>query len=150
MAKPDPKFDRVREVMRHPIDAAHLEQRTAAGWRMVAIEWERPLDGFVRPSGQLETDVPYGLQVAADCLHLEENAIEKECIVTILELIVQDLPFSKIASELNERNYRTRSGAKWDPISVFDLLPRMIEVGPRIFTSEQWAERRQQLFKVFA
>ena len=68
----------------------------------------------------------------------------------ILELIVQDLPFSKIASELNERNYRTRSGAKWDPISVFDLLPRMIEVGPRIFTSEQWAERRQQLFKVFA
>jgi hypothetical protein len=30
------------------------------------------------------------------------------------------------------------------------LLPRMIEVGPRIFTSEQWAERRQQLFKVFA
>ena len=146
----EPKFDRVREVLRHPIDTAHLEQRTAAGWRMVAIEWERPLEGFVHPSGQLETEVPYGLQVAADCLHLEENAVEKECIVTILELIVQDLPFSKIASELNDRNYRTRSGAKWDPISVFDLLPRMIEVGPRIFTSEQWAERRQQLFKVFA
>jgi len=146
----EPKFDRVREVLRHPIDTAHLEQRTAAGWRMVAIEWERPLEGFVQPSGQLETEVPYGLQVAADCLHLEENAVEKECIVTILELIVQDLPFSKIASELNDRNYRTRSGAKWDPISVFDLLPRMIEVGPRIFTSEQWAERRQQLFKVFA
>jgi hypothetical protein len=150
MPKPEPKFDRVREVLRHPIDTAHLEQRTAAGWKMVAIEWERPLEGFVRPSGQLETEVPYGLQVAADCLHLEENAVEKECIVMILELIVQDLPFSKIASELNERNYRTRSGAKWDPISVFDLLPRMIEVGPRIFTSEQWAERRQQLFKVFA
>jgi Recombinase len=150
MPKPEPKFDRVREVLRHPIDTAHLEQRTAAGWRMVAIEWERPLEGFVRPSGQLETEVPYGLQVAADCLHLEENAVEKECIVMILELIVQDLPFSKIATELNDRNYRTRSGAKWDPISVFDLLPRMIEVGPRIFTSEQWAERRQQLFKVFA
>jgi hypothetical protein len=150
MPKPEPKFDRVREVLRHPIDTAHLEQRTAAGWKMVAIEWERPLEGFVRPSGQLETEVPYGLQVAADCLHLEENAVEKDCIVMILELIVQDLPFSKIASELNERNYRTRSGAKWDPISVFDLLPRMIEVGPRIFTSEQWAERRQQLFKVFA
>lgn len=150
MPKPEPKFDRVREVLRHPIDSAHLDQRTAAGWKMVAIEWERPLEGFVRSSGQLETEVPYGLQVAADCLHLEENAIEKECIVMILELIVQDLPFSKIASELNERNYRTRSGAKWDPISVFDLLPRMIEVGPRIFTSEQWAERRQQLFKVFA
>jgi hypothetical protein len=76
--------------------------------------------------------------------------VEKETIVLMLELIVQDFPFSKIASELNNRGYRTRSAAKWDPISVFDLLPRMIEVGPRIFTSEEWAERRQQLFKVFA
>jgi hypothetical protein len=150
MPKSEPKFERVREVLRRPIDSGHLDKRTADGWRTVAIEWERPTIGEVRPSGQLETEVPYGLQVSADCLHLEENAVEKECIVTILELIVQDLPFSKIASELNDRNYRTRSGAKWDPISVFDLLPRMIEVGPRIFTSEQWAERRQQLFKVFA
>jgi hypothetical protein len=145
-----PKFERIREVLRRPVDAAHLDQRTTAGWRMVAIEWERPTDGFERSSGHLATEVPFGLQVAADCLHLEENPIEKECIVLILELIVQDHPFSKIAYELNERNYRTRSGAKWDPISVFDLLPRMIEVGPRIFTSDQWAERRQQLFKVFA
>jgi hypothetical protein len=150
MPKSEPKFERIREVFRRPIDSAHLEQRSAAGWKMVAIEWERPTEGFVHAFGQLETEVPYGLQVAADCLHLEENAVEKECIVMILEFIVQDLPFSKIASELNDRNYRTRSGAKWDPISVFDLLPRMIEVGPRIFTSEQWAERRQQLFKVFA
>ena len=150
MPKSEPKFERIREVLRRPIDSAHLEERTAAGWKMVAIEWERPTEGLVRASGRLETEVPYGLQVAADCLHLEENAVEKECIVMILEFIVQDLPFSKIASELNDRNYRTRSGAKWDPISVFDLLPRMIEVGPRIFTSEEWAERRQQLFKVFA
>jgi len=149
MPKPEPRFERIREVLRRPIDSTHLEQRTAAGWQMVAIEWERPTIGDARSSGQLETALPYGLQVSSDCLHLEENAIEKECIVLILELIVQDHPFSKIASELNERNYRTRSGAKWDPISVFDLLPRMIEVGPRIFTSEQWAERRQQLFKVF-
>jgi hypothetical protein len=150
MAPITPKFERIREVLRAPVDAEHLAQRTAAGWRMAAIEWERPTDGETRPFGKLDTDVPFGLQVSADCLHLEENPVEKETIVLMLELIVQDFPFSKIASELNQRGFRTRSGAKWDPISVFDLLPRMIEVGPRIFTSEEWAERRQQLFKVFA
>lgn len=150
MPKPMPKFERIREVLRGPIASDYLDQRSSAGWRMVAIEWERPVEGEERPYGRLEAEVPYGLQVAADCLHLEENPVEKAAIVLMLELIVQDLPFSRIASELNDRGYRTRSGAKWDPISVFDLLPRMIEVGPRVFTSEQWAERRQQLFKVFA
>jgi hypothetical protein len=150
MATAAPKFERIREVLRGPVTQDNLDRRADAGWRLVAVEWERPVDGADRPYGQLETEVPYGLQVAADCLHLEENPIEKESIVLMLELIVQDYPFSKIAGELNDRGYRTRSGAKWDPVSVFDMLPRMIEVGPRVFTSDQWAERRQQLFKVFA
>ena len=60
--------------------------------------------------GEMETELPYGLQVASDCLHLEENPVEKEALVLMLELIVQDLPFSKIASELNDRGYRTRAG----------------------------------------
>jgi hypothetical protein len=28
---------------------------------------------------------------------------------------------------------------------VFELLPRLIEAGPRIFTSEEWIERRKRL-----
>jgi hypothetical protein len=150
MAKLAPKFERIREVLRGPANQDAFNQRIAAGWRMSAVEWERPFDAEEKPYGKLETDVPYGLQVAADCLHLEENPLEKECLVLMLELIIQDHPFSRIAGELNDRGYRTRSGARWDPISVFDLLPRMIEAGPRIFPSEQWAERRQQLFKAFA
>jgi hypothetical protein len=39
-----PKFERIREVLRRQVDPAHLDQRTAAGWKMVAIEWERPTD----------------------------------------------------------------------------------------------------------
>jgi hypothetical protein len=143
------KFERIREVLRGPVEPDRFDQRTAAGWRMFAVEWERPVDGDDRPSGKLETELPYGLQVGADCLHLEENPVEKEALVLMLELIVQDLPFSQIAGKLNEGGYRTRSGGKWDPVGVFDLLPRMIEVGPRIFTSEEWADRRQRLFKVF-
>jgi hypothetical protein len=145
-----PKMERVREVLRGAIDDEHLRQRAAAGWRMFAVEWERPVEEQEeRPFGSMETELPYGLQVSGDCLHLEENRVEKEALVLMLELIVQDHPFSRIASELNERGYRTRSGGKWDPVAVFNLLPRMIEVGPRVFTSDEWADRRQRLFKVF-
>jgi hypothetical protein len=144
------KLERIREVLRGPFTPEHYDQRAASGWKLVAVEWERPAEGRSQPFGEMETEVPYGLQVAEDCLHLEENPVEKEAIVLMLELIVQDHPFSRIASELNERAYRTRSGAKWDPVAVFDLLPRMIEVGPRIFGSDEWAERRQRLFKIFA
>ena len=144
------KMERIREVLQGPLDDDHLRQRSAAGWRMLAIEWERPTDDMTdRPFGKMETELPYGLQVSGDCLHLEENLIEKEALVLMLESIVQDYPFSRIASELNDRGYRTRSGGKWDPVAVFNLLPRMIEIGPRVFTSAEWADRRQQLFKVF-
>jgi len=145
-----PKMEHVREVLRGPLDDEHLRQRAAEGWRMFAIEWERPAAGEEdRPFGRMETELPYGLQVSGDCLHLEENPLEKEALVLMLELIVQDYPFSRIAIELNDRGYRARSGAKWDPVAVFNLLPRMIEVGPRVFTSEEWADRRERLFKVF-
>jgi hypothetical protein len=145
-----PKMERVREVLRGPLDDEHMRQRAAAGWRMFAVEWERPVIGEEdRPFGSMETELPYGLQVSGDCLHLEENRLEKEALVLMLELIVQDYPFSRIANELNERGYRTRSGGKWDPVAVFNLLPRMIEIGPRVFTSDAWADRRQALFKVF-
>ena len=143
------RMERVREVLQGSVDDDHLRQREAAGWRMFAIEWVRPTsDEETRPFGSMETELPYGLQVSGDCLHLEENRIEKDALVLMLELIVQDYPFSRISGELNERGFRTRSGAKWDPVAVFNLLPRMIEVGPRVFTSEEWADRRQRLFKV--
>jgi len=144
-----PRMERVREVLQGDLNPDSVEQRLAAGWRMFAVEWERPtIDEIEQPFGQMETEIPYGLQVSGDCLHLEENPLEKEALVLMLELIVQDLRFSQIAGELNDRGYRTRSGSKWDPIAVFNLLPRMIEVGPRVFTSEAWAERRQRLFNV--
>ncbi len=144
-----PKMERVREFLQGPLDEEHLNQRAAAGWHLCAVEWERPVFGEEdRPFGSMETELPYGLQVSSDCMHLVENRIEKDALVLMLELIVQDYPFSRISSELNERGYRTRSGGKWDPVSVFNLLPRMIEIGPRVFTSEEWADRRQQLFKV--
>jgi len=30
-------------------------------------------------------------------------------------------------------------------VSVFQMLPRLIEVGPRIFASQEWQQRRERL-----
>jgi hypothetical protein len=65
----------------------------------------------------------------------------------MMELTVQDGPYSAIAEELNQRGYRTRQGMRWTPISVFQMLPRLIEVGPKIFASDEWQERRKRLIR---
>jgi hypothetical protein len=41
-------------------------------------------------------------------------------------------------------DYATREGLKWNPVSVFKMLPRLIEAGPKIFSSEEWQQRRRQ------
>ena len=114
---------------------------------MAAVEWERESEAAVVPE-QLTEEVPFGLQVGDDCRHLQENIAEKQVLILIMEMIVQDRKLSQIADELNQRRYRTRQGMSWNPATVFNLLPRLIEVGPRIFTSDEWVLRRQHLFKV--
>jgi hypothetical protein len=66
----------------------------------------------------------------------------------MLEVIVQDGPLSRAASTINERGFRTRDGDKWTSTALFYLLPRLIEVGPRLCTSEEWVERRKHLFNI--
>ena len=60
---------------------------------------------------------------------------------------MQDGPYSAIAEELNQRGYRTREGMKWTAVSVFQMLPRLIEVGPKIFSTREWQERREHFAK---
>jgi hypothetical protein len=62
-----------------------------------------------------------------------------------MELTIQDGPYSGIAAELNRRGYRTRNGQAWTPISVFQMLPRLIEAGPGILNSDEWRQRRKKL-----
>jgi len=142
------KKERIRESFRGPLDVDYLKQRVDGGWRPVAIEWERDVDAE-QDSGLLE-EVPYGLRVAKDSVHLEENPEEKQVMMLIMELIVIDHPLSQVSQELNNRGFRTRHGYKWSPVSVFNLLPRLIEMGPRIFSSDEWIDRRQHLYKLMA
>jgi hypothetical protein len=88
-------------------------------------------------------DVPYGLQIAAQTQRLEENPAEREILVELLELLVQEGSYARIADEINRRGFRTREGARWTAVSVFEMLPRLIEVGPHVFRSAEWQTRRQ-------
>jgi hypothetical protein len=60
----------------------------------------------------------------------------------MMDLLAQDFSYSAIVSTLNEQGFRTREGKPWSRIAVFNMMPRLIEVGPRIFSSEEWEQRR--------
>lgn len=136
--------ERIRESVSGSLSQAELQTRQAEGWRLVAVEWERErsdASAVLQP----EADVPFGLKVSGDCAHLEEDANEREVLVAMMELTIQDGPYSSIADELNRRGFRTREGVRWTPVSVFQMLPRLIEVGPKIFHTEEWQKRREKL-----
>jgi Recombinase len=139
------RLERIRESVTGPVDAEHMRQKTDAGWRLVALEWQRETPGEEAESETLIHEIPYGLRVAGDCLHLEEDPDEKNALIMMMELIIREDPFSQIANELNQRGFRTRRGSKWTPVSVFNMLPRLIEVGPKIFSSHEWKERKDRL-----
>jgi Recombinase len=140
------KVERIREVVSAPPTQEAIREKTEAGWRLVAVEWEREGTGEELELGVLKGEVPFGLKVGSDCTTLEEEQTEKQILLRTMELIVLDKNLTQVADELNQQGFRTRRGTKWSPVSVFNLLPRLIEVGPRILSSEEWAVRRQRLF----
>ena len=144
-----PKKEHLREIVTGQLDSDRLRQREQDGWRLVALEWQREVEGQSGEDRYLE-EVPFGMQVADDCFHLVDNAREREALVMMMDLIVQDHPLSHVARELNLRGYRTRGGGLWGQVSVFNMLPRLVEAGPQIFSSEDWEKRRGRLARAAA
>ncbi len=136
--------ERIRESVSGTLNEDDLQRRITDGWKLVAVEWERER-ADVAAAPQPEAEVPFGLKVSGDCAHLEEDANEREVLVAMMELTIQDGPYSSIADELNRRGFRTREGVRWTPVSVFQMLPRLIEVGPKIFHSVEWQRRREKM-----
>jgi hypothetical protein len=144
------RTERVRQDVPASFGADDLRRQSEQGWKLVAVEWERELPDEA-PEPSVAGEVPFGLQVVQDPPpRLEENPTEREILFLIMELTIQDGPYWAIAEELNRRGYRTRQGMKWTAISVFQMLPRLIEVGPKIFATEEWQQRRQRLAKLAA
>ena len=139
------KMERMRELVTGPLSPDYLQQRIEAGWELVAVEWQRPAEGTEPEAARGGEAVPYGSRVAADCTHLEDNPSEMDALTLILELIVQDRSLSNMAETLNQAGFCTRDGSKWSVVSVYNMLPRLIEVSPRIFAKEAWIERRKHI-----
>jgi hypothetical protein len=141
------RIERIREVVSGPLDMDQWKQKTDAGWQLVALEWRREIEGEEREHTIIMEEVPYGLRVASDCTRLEEDPDERNVLMQMMELIVQDLSVSEVASELNRKGLRTRRGSPWNPVHVFNMLPRLIEVGPKMFSTDEWEQRRERLFR---
>ncbi len=136
-------FERVRDVVSVPFSPDIIQQRTAAGWQMVSIEWRRELPDAEAPTeGIFNEDIPYGLRVSEDCRRLEVHPQEHQALMLMMELLVQDFSCSAIVSDLNEKGFRMRDGRPWSRVAVFNMIPRLIDVGPRFFKSEEWEKRR--------
>jgi hypothetical protein len=136
------RTERIRQVVSGPLKFEDLKPQTEKGWRLVAIEWEREVE---TPAESLPAEVPFGLRIVPETQRLEENPAEREILVQMMELIVQEGSYARIADEINRRGFRTRQGTKWSPVSVFEMLPRLIEVGPHVFQTSEWQKRRQHL-----
>jgi len=140
-----PYFERIRDVIHTPFSPDLIRQRTAAGWQMVSIEWRRELpEGEAPAEGAFDEDIPYGLRISDDCKRLEVHPQEHQVLMLMMELLVQDFSYSGIVSDLNEKGFRQRDGRAWNRAAVFNMIPRLIEVGPRFFSSEEWDKRRQR------
>jgi hypothetical protein len=139
-------FERIRDVVSGPFSQSLIQQRTAAGWQLVSIEWRRELPGDEAPSeGAFQEEIPYGLRISDDCQRLEFHPRERMVLTQMMDLVVQDFPFSSIASDLNEKGFRTRAGKLWNQVSVFNMIPRLIEIGPGLFSTAEWAARRDKI-----
>ena len=139
-------FERIRDVISEPFSPDVIRQRASAGWQLVSIEWRRELPESEAPTeGAFNEDIPYGLRISDDCQRLEVDPTENKALILMMDLLGQDFAYSSIVSDLNEKGFRMRNGQLWNRVAVFNMMPRLIEVGPRLFSSEEWKRLRQHM-----
>jgi hypothetical protein len=138
---------RLRDVISGPLTFDYFQERLAAGWVPVAMEWimsaTQTEDRSGRAPQRMET--PYGFRVGEDGNSLEPDPDETGVLYVVLEQIVRDRRFTQIADELNRRRLKQRAGEPWTSSAVFELLPQLIEAGPFLVKSEEWVRRRQEI-----
>lgn len=134
--------ERERQMVTQWPGLDELLQRRTDGWNLIALEWERESASRTAAPPQNAVQIPYGLRVSDDGFHLEDEPSERRVLMRLLHAIVEDRPLSQAATELNNAGFSDRLGNDWTPTSVFELLPRLIEAGPSIFSSSEWVAQR--------
>jgi site-specific DNA recombinase len=115
-----------------------LDTATAAGRLVLNVmasvgQWEREAIGertrtalrFKKARGERVGTVPFGYRVAEDGKHLVEDEGERRVLEFIHARRAEGLSLRAIATELECRGYRTRSGARWMPQYVAALVGRL-------------------------
>jgi len=134
-----PYFERVKDRISGPFSPTLMTERQKAGWQLVSIEWRRELPESEGPhEPEHVEEIPYGLRLSDDGRRLEVDPHENSILMQMMDLLGQDFSYSQIVSDLNERGLRTRDNAPWDRVSLHKMMPRLIEVGPRLFADDQW------------
>jgi hypothetical protein len=135
-------FERIHDIVSAPFTPTLLAERQSAGWQLVSLEWRRELPGDQPlPPSPFPDQIPYGLRIADDCSRLEVDPTEDRILTLMMDLLVQDFPYSTVVSTLNEGGFRQRDGSPWDRIAVFNMHPRLIEVAPRLFSIPKTEKR---------
>jgi Recombinase len=138
---------RSRDLIAGELTLDYFMQKAAEGWKLAAVEWVREVPDSVSKSLPVEVstqpeEIPYGLSIAEDGMNLERNPLEMTVLLMILEEIVKEKRITEIAADLNVKGYKNRRGSAWSPSAVFELLPRLIEMGPTLLKTPEWVERR--------
>jgi hypothetical protein len=142
-------FERIRDVVSGPFAPEIMRARMLAGWQLVSIEWRREVPESEAPTDRaFNEDIPYGLRISDDCQRLEVDPTETKTLMLMMELLGQDFSYSSIVSDLNEKGFRMRNGELWNRVAVFNMMPRLIEVGPHLFSTEDWRKRRERLSRL--
>ena len=125
----------------------YVKQRTDNGWIAAAVDWVNPLGAQKSDAGEVMPfeQLPYGQRVSADCQHLADDPLEMDVLLLIYEKVVAGWRPANVAADLNDRGHRTRLGGLWTPTAVFDLMPRLIELSPRLQVRPDWPSRRAAL-----
>jgi hypothetical protein len=89
-----------------------------------AVIWERQVGDDELAIADITEPVPYGLKIAEDCAALEQDVQEREALLAMLEMIIQDKPRSQTAEELNRRGFA--------PASIRSRLQDPFSIWPRV------------------
>ena len=63
--------ERIRESLQAPLDAAYLKQREQAGWKLVAVEWERAALAAARIRCETRAYMPTAVDLCPSVLRQE-------------------------------------------------------------------------------
>lgn len=128
---------RFRETVTRLPTEDEVKKRAAEGWTLAAVEWRRTTPE-ARETAAGET--PYGLQTPDGRTRLRMDPKEEEALRLMLGMVVDDQhSLAAVAEELNRRGFRTRQGESWSQGEVFNMMPRLVEVAPRLFASSDWS-----------